>query len=256
MRVFLFRVCALVLAVLAVGVGRATAQFETASVVGTVHDASGAVVPGAKVTLTSSATGVALTRTTSSDGAYEFATVRSGIYIVTSEKDGFSLALVDNVQVQVGARLRVDLQMAIGQVSEKVEVTASAPLIDTDSSQRSQVITGDQMRELALNGREYSSQHLQQLPDRWRGQQRLRHQQPGLLQPGDAAVTRRGHRISSRHQQSERRVWTRGRSDRQRRLQERVEPVPRCGVGVLPQHGAELDDLFPAAGRPETAAHA
>ena len=83
MRLSLFRVCVLVLALLAVGVGRASAQFETASVVGTVHDASGAVVPGAKVTLTSSATGVALTRTTSSDGAYEFATVRSGIYIVT-----------------------------------------------------------------------------------------------------------------------------------------------------------------------------
>ena len=48
----------------------------------------------------------------------------AGIYLVTAEKAGFSLALVDNVQVQVGARLRVDLQMAVGQVTEKVEVTA------------------------------------------------------------------------------------------------------------------------------------
>jgi hypothetical protein len=59
--------------------------------------------------------------------------------------------------VQVGARLRVDMQLAVGQLSEKVVVTGSSPLIETDSSQRSQVITGDQMRELALNGREYSA---------------------------------------------------------------------------------------------------
>jgi hypothetical protein len=145
------------LALLSVGIPRASAQFETASVVGTVRDASGAVVPDAKVTLTSTATGVALTRTTTGDGSYEFVTVKSGIYIVTAEKAGFSLALVDNVEVQVAARLRVDMQMAIGQLSEKVVVTAASPLIETDSSQRSQVITGDQMRELALNGREYSA---------------------------------------------------------------------------------------------------
>ena len=139
------------------GIGRASAQFDTASVVGTVKDASGAIVPGAKVTLTNTQTGVSVVRTTSSDGNYEFVTVRPGIYLVSAEKTGFSIALMDNVQVQVAARMRVDLLMAIGQLSERVVVTAASPLIETDTSQRSQVITGDQMRELALNGREYSS---------------------------------------------------------------------------------------------------
>src|SRR6266508_2048137 len=137
--------------------GAARAQFETASVVGTIRDASGAVVPDAKVTLTNTATGVSTTRTTTGEGTFEFVTVKGGIYLLTAEKAGFSIALTDNVQVQVGVRLRVDMQMAVGQLSEKVEVTAAAPLIETDSSQRSQVITGEQMRELALNGREYSS---------------------------------------------------------------------------------------------------
>ena len=59
--------------------------------------------------------------------------------------------------MQVGARLRVDLQMPVGQVTEKVEVTASSPLLETDSSQRGQVITGDQTRALPLLSREYSS---------------------------------------------------------------------------------------------------
>jgi hypothetical protein len=139
------------------GASSARAQFETASVVGTVRDQSGAVVPDAKVTLTNTATGVSMTRTTTGDGTYEFVTVKGGIYLVTAEKSGFSIALTDNVQVQVGARLRVDMQLAVGQLSEKVVVTGSSPLIETDSSQRSQVITGDQMRELALNGREYSA---------------------------------------------------------------------------------------------------
>jgi len=133
------------------------AQFDTASVVGTVRDASGAVVPDAKITLTNTATGISQPKTTGADGTYEFLTVKAGAYIVTAEKGGFSLALVDDVEVQVAARMRVDLAMAVGQVTEKVTVTAASPLLETDTSQRGQVVTGDQMRELALNGREYSS---------------------------------------------------------------------------------------------------
>ena len=158
MRLSVFRAAGLVLlSLLALDVPRASAQFETASVVGTVHDPSGGVVPGAKVTLTNTETGVSVIRTTTADGNYEFVTVRPGLYLVSAEKSGFSIALTDNVQVQVGARLRVDMQMAVGQITEKVEVTAQAPLVETDTSQRSQVITGEQMRELALNGREYSA---------------------------------------------------------------------------------------------------
>jgi hypothetical protein len=135
----------------------AAAQFDTATVVGTVRDSSGGVVPGATVTLTNTATGVSATRTTNAEGNYEFFTVRPGMYIVTAEQTGFSIALVDQVQVQVAARLRVDLQMAVGQLSEKVEVIAASPLVETDTSQRGQVITREQTQALPLNGREYSS---------------------------------------------------------------------------------------------------
>src|SRR6266571_1309272 len=139
------------------GIPRASAQFDTASVVGTVKDSSGATVPDAKVTLTNTETGVSVARTTGQDGGYEFVTVKPGIYVVTAEKSGFAIALMDNVQVQVAARMRVDLSLSVGQLTERVVVTAASPLIETDTSQRGQVITGDQMRELALNGREYSA---------------------------------------------------------------------------------------------------
>lgn len=135
----------------------ARAQFDSATVVGTVRDASKAVVPGAKVTLTAGGTGISVVRTSGTDGNYEFPSVKPGQYVVTAEKAGFALALVDNVQVQVGARLRVDLEMPVGQVSEKVQVTAASPLVETDSSQRGQVISGDQTRALPLISREYSS---------------------------------------------------------------------------------------------------
>jgi len=142
---------------LSYGAMPAAAQFDTAAVVGTVHDSSGAVVPDAKVTLTNIATGVSQIRTTNAGGNYEFNAVRPGDYLVTAEKPGFAIALMDNVQVQVAARLRVDLQMPVGQISERVVVTAASPLIQTDSSQRGQVITSAQIQELPLNGREYSS---------------------------------------------------------------------------------------------------
>ena len=83
--------------------------------------------------------------------------VKPGIYAVTAEKTGLAVALVDNVQVQVGARPRVEVTMSVGQLSERVEVTAATPLLETDRSERGQVISGDQIRGLPLNGREYSA---------------------------------------------------------------------------------------------------
>ena len=135
----------------------AHAQFETATVLGTVRDASSAVVPDASVTLTNTATGVSTTRSTNAEGNYEFFNVSSGIYLISVEKSGFAMTMIENVTVQVGSRLRVDAQMSIGQVSERVQVTGTAPLIETDTSARGQIITGDQTRALPLNGREYSA---------------------------------------------------------------------------------------------------
>ena len=215
------------------------------------------------------------------NGNYEFFTVRIGTYVVTAEKDGFSIALVDNVQVTVGARQRVDLVDG-GRAADarRCEVSASAVLLQTDSSDRSQVITGEQTRALPLNGREYSAlallspgvrlsalntggftpregsfnvnglrSHLQQLPDRRRRQQRLRHQQPGLLEPGDAAVAGRGRRVQGRHQQHERRVRPLRRRDDQRRVRERHQPVPRLGLGVRAPHRAQRDRRLPSGRR-------
>jgi hypothetical protein len=135
----------------------ARAQFETGSVLGTIHDNSGGVMPGVTVTLLGIDTGVSSTKVTDADGNYEFFTIKPGRYKVTAELTGFSNAIADEVQVSVGNRVRVDLAMKVGTVSEQVEVTGTRPLLETDTSQRGQVITAKQAIELPLIGREYSS---------------------------------------------------------------------------------------------------
>ncbi|HWB16637.1 MAG TPA: carboxypeptidase regulatory-like domain-containing protein [Vicinamibacterales bacterium] len=145
--------CTLVLLVSA----PARAQFETASVVGTIRDTTGGVIPDATVTLTNTDTAVSVTQTSNRDGGFEFFTVKPGPYLVVAEKPGLATALTDHVTVNVGARLRVDMTMTAGGVTERVEVSASNLGLETDSSQRGQIVTGDQMRQLALNGREYSA---------------------------------------------------------------------------------------------------
>jgi hypothetical protein len=135
----------------------AAAQFETASIVGTVRDNSGAVVGGVTVTITHVETGVSSTRRTDDAGNYEFFTVRLGTYVVTAEKEGFAVAVADDVRVAVGARQRVDLNLQIGALTERIEVSGAVTRLETDTSQRGQVITGAETRALPLNGREYSA---------------------------------------------------------------------------------------------------
>ena len=134
----------------------ASAQFDAATVLGTVKDASGAVVPGATVTLKNVATGITATAVTDAGGNYQFLNVRVGTYGVRGELQGFSIAEIKNVEVTVNARQRVDLALAVGNVGETVEVSGATTLLETDSSDRGQVIAKEQIVNLPLNGRAYA----------------------------------------------------------------------------------------------------
>ncbi|MFN7982119.1 MAG: carboxypeptidase regulatory-like domain-containing protein [Vicinamibacterales bacterium] len=144
-------------ALLLIAAAPARAQFDTGAVLGTIHDSSGGVLPGASVTLHGLETGLVTVRTTDDRGAYEFPNVRTGVYAVTAELSGFSTREITGIKVDIGARQRVDIEMGVGAVAESISVTGAAPLLETDSSQRGQVITGEQTRALPLNGREYSA---------------------------------------------------------------------------------------------------
>lgn len=132
------------------------AQFDTAEVLGTIRDKTGAVVPRATLTLLNVDTGISSKITADDSGNYDFANVKIGKYKVTAEAKGFSTEVASDVVVNVGARLRVDLTLTVGQVSETVEVSGAAEALETDSSEHGQVINSASIVELPLNGRNYA----------------------------------------------------------------------------------------------------
>jgi hypothetical protein len=134
----------------------AYAQFDTAAVLGTVRDPNGAALSKATVTLKNVATGITATAQTDEDGNYQFFNVKIGAYQVTAEAQGFSRAVADNIQVTVSARQRIDLTLKAGAVTETVMITDVAPLLETESSDRGQVINRQQIVNLPLNGRSYA----------------------------------------------------------------------------------------------------
>jgi len=137
--------------------GLAFGQFETSEVLGTVRDASQNAVVNAAVTLTNQDTGIAAKTTTDGSGQYDFFNVKVGRYTVTVEMTGFSKFSSAGIAVDVNARQRVDAVLQVGAVSETVNVTSAATMVETDASEHSQVIGTQAIVELPLNGRNYSS---------------------------------------------------------------------------------------------------
>lgn len=134
----------------------ALAQFESADVLGTVRDASGSPVLKAAITLVNQGTALTSKTTTDDTGSYTFPNVKVGIYTVTAGAEGFSKAVAADIRVEVGARQRVDLTLQIGQITDSVNVTDAAATLETDSSEKGQVINNRTIVELPLNGRNYS----------------------------------------------------------------------------------------------------
>jgi hypothetical protein len=134
----------------------ARGQFETASVLGFVHDSTGAAVPGAKVTLINIATGLETSITADAQGQYEFTSVRVGEYRVRCSEAGFSETLTEPFTVQVNARQRVDVSLKPGAATETITVTGAAALLNTEDSERGQVISPRDVSNLPLNGRAYA----------------------------------------------------------------------------------------------------
>lgn len=147
----------LILCFLAVGT-RLYGQFETAEVLGTVHDPSGAAIPGATVTLIHPDTGIRSTTVTDEVGNYDFFSVKVGRYSIQVDAVGFSQSSIAGISANVNARQRVDVTMQVGAVSQSVEVTVTdgAAALETDSSEHGQVISTTAIAELPLNGRNYA----------------------------------------------------------------------------------------------------
>src|SRR6202795_3716322 len=128
-------------------------QSTYGSIVGSVTDSSGAVLPDAKVTLTNAGTGEKRAQSTGSDGLFTFVNLFLGQYRIDVEKQGFKHFVRPEVTVEVQQNTRVDAAMQVGEVSQVVEVTSETPLLHTESSSLGQVVEQRKADELPLNGR-------------------------------------------------------------------------------------------------------
>lgn len=133
----------------------AFAQIGGGSVVGNVADQSGAAVPNARVKVTNTATGAAGTNVTNTQGYYEFPLLPAGRYVVEVQATGFQGRKTAEFELNAGTRPRFDFALSPGNVSEAVEVTATAPLVNATTTDLGVVIDQRKVESLPLNGRNY-----------------------------------------------------------------------------------------------------
>jgi hypothetical protein len=129
-------------------------QYDTGTVLGTVRDGSGAVIPGSHVLLRNVDKDTHTDRISNATGEFEFPSVLPGNYTLTSALTGFETVTTAPFNVTVSARQRVDLTLTVGHADQTITVTGAAALLETDSSDRGQVIAAREIVNLPLNGRD------------------------------------------------------------------------------------------------------
>jgi outer membrane receptor protein involved in Fe transport len=146
--------CCLLVLMCNAAFGQATAS---SGIQGTIVDKSQAAITGAEVTATNKATGAVRTTKTNDMGAYRFDLLPAGVYAIKATAQGFSAAEAKEVELLVGSTTTQNLTLAAGAVSETVEVTGVAPLIDQTKTDVSQNITPAQVAELPIAGRDVAN---------------------------------------------------------------------------------------------------
>src|SRR5450432_805065 len=126
----------------------------SSSLQGTITDKTQAVIKSAEVTLTSKANGSTRTATTNDSGEYRFEGIAAGVYTIRAKASGFSTVEAKDLEVQIGRTATQNFMLAPGGVSETVEVTATAPLVDREKTDVSTNITPEQITDLPLIGRD------------------------------------------------------------------------------------------------------
>ena len=126
---------------------------QNAALVGTAKDASGAVIPGANITLTNRDTGVSQTIQSDPAGNYEFPFVKPGNYSLKAEQKGFKTFVQTDLILAVSQRLRMDTTMEVGDASTTVTVQSEATGVQTETSALGEVVTTRKISEIPLNGR-------------------------------------------------------------------------------------------------------
>ena len=148
---FVFVVVTLLAALSFGSIGMRAQSIVTGAVRGAVSDPSGASVAGASVTLRNPATGESQTQNTTSDGLYQFTLLKPGSYSITVQQQGFKQT-AESVQVVVGQTITIDIKLELGSASSTIEVTAAAPLIQTEDANISTTFDTQQIQNVPNPG--------------------------------------------------------------------------------------------------------
>src|SRR5437870_1725130 len=131
------------------------AQGVRATIVGRVTDDSGAVVPGAKITITNTGTNESRSITVNDSGEYAIPQLAPGQYTLTAEYVGFNKVVRSGIVLETNQQARLDVVLKVGALTEEVQVSAAAPLVTTESATIGNVVDQKKIVELPLNGRDY-----------------------------------------------------------------------------------------------------
>jgi hypothetical protein len=131
-------------------------QADSGTVVGTVTDPAGSVIPSATVTITNVATGLVRIATTNASGQYRADAFPTGPLTITVEQPGFQKLVRSGITLTAADILTLNLQLSVGNVQETVEVRAEAPLLQSETAAVSTLITNQQMLETPINGRDFA----------------------------------------------------------------------------------------------------
>ena len=130
---------------------------NSGSITGTVRDASGAVVPGASVTVTNVDRGTSIATKSNSDGDYLVAALPPGHYNVCVTQTGFKqFKLAEPIVLDVAQKAKVDATLQVGEVATEVSVESNAVQVQTESPELSSVVTGKEISQIVLNGRNFT----------------------------------------------------------------------------------------------------
>jgi hypothetical protein len=132
------------------------AQTNKGTITGTITDPKGAVIAGASVTIINVGTNAERKLTAGDDGVYKAPLLDIGTYKITASARGFQSATLENIQLHVGETLPIDITLQPTGAAEVVTVTATAPILQTETSDRGRVITGREVTELPLPGRNFT----------------------------------------------------------------------------------------------------
>lgn len=132
------------------------AQVDTGTILGTIRDNTGAVVPGVTVTVRNEGTSFTQATTSSSAGTYVFTALKIGRYTVEAEHPGFRKDVHSGLDLNIQQQLVVDFDLSLGQVTSEVNVTGQAPILQTENGSVGQVIEHQEVNNLPLNGRNYT----------------------------------------------------------------------------------------------------